>query len=77
MDGADKGAPYWLDTQHYYKAHAYRIAPHSSKGCLSIDGEAYPFQAFPVEVHPKLATLLSPHGRYAAEFQPRRQKAGS
>jgi sphingosine kinase len=54
---------------HYVKASAYRIKPKTTKGCLSIDGEAFPFETFQVEVHPKLATLLSPHGYYAADFQ--------
>ncbi|TFK55042.1 hypothetical protein OE88DRAFT_1623656 [Heliocybe sulcata] len=69
MDGAEKGSPFWLPGQHYYKAQAYRITPHSKKGCLSIDGEAYPFEEYQVEVHPKLGTLLSMHGRYATEFK--------
>ncbi|KDQ60793.1 hypothetical protein JAAARDRAFT_31774 [Jaapia argillacea MUCL 33604] len=68
MDEAEKGAPYWMEGQHYFKAYAYRVTPHSLKGCLAVDGEAYPFEEFQVEVHPKLATLLSPHGRYASEF---------
>jgi len=35
---------------------------------LSIDGEAFSFETFQVEVHPRLGTLLSPKGYYAAEF---------
>ncbi|KZT26357.1 hypothetical protein NEOLEDRAFT_1091226 [Neolentinus lepideus HHB14362 ss-1] len=69
MDGAENGSPFWLPGQHYYKAHAYRITPHSKKGCLSIDGEGYPFEEYQVEVHPKLGTLLSMHGRYATDFK--------
>ncbi|OBZ75597.1 Sphingoid long chain base kinase 4 [Grifola frondosa] len=68
MDGAEKGEPFWLDSQHYFKAHAYRIEPHSSEGLLAIDGEAYPFEAYQVEVHQGLATLLSPYGYYQADF---------
>ncbi|EMD38389.1 hypothetical protein CERSUDRAFT_48084 [Gelatoporia subvermispora B] len=68
MDGAEKGAQYWMDTQHYFKAEAYHIEPISSKGLLSVDGESYPFQPFTVEVHKGLATLLSPCGHYQADF---------
>jgi sphingosine kinase len=57
--------------QHYFKAHAYRIKPLSTKGCLSVDGEAFPFGEFQVEVHRGLGTLLSPYGHYAVNFQPR------
>lgn len=53
---------------HYYKAHAYRVKPLSKKGHFAVDGEAFPFEEFQVEVHQSLATLLSPYGYYAAEF---------
>lgn len=56
---------------HYIKAHAYRVKPLSNKGLLAIDGEIFPFEEFQVEVHQGLATLLSPHGYYAADFQVR------
>jgi len=39
------------------------------EGNLSVDGEQFPFEEFQVEVHPGLATFLSPHGHYAAEFR--------
>ncbi|KAL0946846.1 hypothetical protein HGRIS_013014 [Hohenbuehelia grisea] len=72
MPGAAKGEPYWNVNLKYMKAHAYRVKPLSSKGCLAVDGEVFPFEEFQVEVHPGLATLLSPHGFYAAEFDVRR-----
>ncbi|KAK7054838.1 sphinganine kinase lcb4 [Paramarasmius palmivorus] len=56
-----------------FKAHAYRVRPLSTKGCLSIDGERYPFEEFHVEVIPKLATLLSPYGCYAADFEKQKE----
>ena len=56
---------------HYIKAHAYRVKPLSNKGLLAIHGEIFPFEEFQVEVHQGLATLLSPHGYYAADFQVR------
>ncbi|EIN07333.1 hypothetical protein PUNSTDRAFT_144839 [Punctularia strigosozonata HHB-11173 SS5] len=69
MDGAEMGETFWLKSQHYFKAHAYRISPTpGSKGYVSIDGEAYEWKPFAVEVHPSLATFLSPDGRFAAEF---------
>ena len=64
--------------QHYYKAHAYRVTPHTtasiskskaSHNWLSIDGEHYqltPGQPFTVECHYALGALLSPTpGLYA------------
>jgi sphingosine kinase len=71
ITGAEKGQPYWLDSQHYFKALAYRVKPISPKGYVSVDGEAFPFEEFQVEVHKELATFLSPYGRYAAEFTAR------
>ncbi|KAJ3478301.1 hypothetical protein NLI96_g9856 [Meripilus lineatus] len=68
MDGAEVGKCFWMNSQHYFKAEAYRVEPHSNKSCLSVDGEAYPFEPFQVEVHKGLATLLSPYGSYQAEF---------
>ncbi|KAK0463936.1 ATP-NAD kinase-like domain-containing protein [Desarmillaria tabescens] len=70
-----KGGHFWKDSLHYIKAHAYRMKPLSPKGSLSVDGEIFPFEAFEVEVHQKLATLLSPHGYYAADFHPRESKS--
>ena len=54
--------------QHYFKAHAYRVTPLKPKGNFAIDGEAYPFEPFQVEVHQGLARFLSPYGRYAVDF---------
>ncbi|KIK57780.1 hypothetical protein GYMLUDRAFT_246764 [Collybiopsis luxurians FD-317 M1] len=66
--GAAKGELYWKDSLHYLKAHAYRVKPVLKKGFLSIDGEAYPFEEFQVEVLPKLATFISTYGSYNAPF---------
>ncbi|KAI0065370.1 hypothetical protein BV25DRAFT_1850670 [Artomyces pyxidatus] len=68
MDGAEHGAGYWRNSARYYKAVAYRVKPLKSQGYLSIDGEKFPYEEFRVEVHQGLGTLLSPLGRYAAEF---------
>lgn len=51
------------------------MKPLAPKGALSVDGEMFPFEAFEIEVHQKLATLLSPHGYYAADFLPRGSKS--
>ncbi|KIP09577.1 hypothetical protein PHLGIDRAFT_126171 [Phlebiopsis gigantea 11061_1 CR5-6] len=68
MDGAEVGKTYWMDSQHYFKAVAYRVEPHNRDSCLSVDGEGYPFEPFEVEVHKGLATLLSPYGVYNVKF---------
>lgn len=54
--------------QHYFKAEAYRVEPLKNTSCLSVDGEAYPFEPFQVECHKGLATLLSPYGVYRVKF---------
>ncbi|KAF8163335.1 ATP-NAD kinase-like domain-containing protein [Crassisporium funariophilum] len=71
MDGAPEGISFWHPKVHYIKAHAYRIKPLQKKGYLAVDGEPFPFEEFQVEVHKSLGTLLSPYGRYAADFAPR------
>ncbi|KAF5381091.1 hypothetical protein D9615_003996 [Tricholomella constricta] len=77
IGGAAKGQFYWHPQLHYVKAHAYRVKPLVSKGSLAVDGEIFPFEEFQVEVHQKLATLLSPHGYYAADFSSRPPSAPS
>jgi len=71
VGGAETGESFWHPKLQYFKAHAYRVKMLSDKGNLSIDGERFPFKEFQVEVHPKLGTFLSCHGRYATEFKPR------
>ncbi|KAH9856959.1 ATP-NAD kinase-like domain-containing protein [Lenzites betulinus] len=70
IDGSQRGEHFWQDTQHYYKAHAYRVEPlaSSAKGWLSVDGEAFPLAPFQVEVHARLGTLLSMYGAYQLDF---------
>jgi len=71
LDGAEQGWTYWLDTNHYFKATAYRVRPvaPAAKGYFSIDGEYLPFEEFVVEVHQRLGTFLSPYGYYHPEFK--------
>ncbi|KAG6907358.1 hypothetical protein DXG01_009242 [Tephrocybe rancida] len=77
LGGAAKGETYWQPNLHYVKAHAYRVKPLSPKGALAVDGEIFPFKEFQVEVHQKLATLLSPYGYYAVEFSPQHSRKGT
>jgi sphingosine kinase len=68
MNGAEKGAAYWQDQSHYFKASAYRLELLQEEGNLSIDGERFPFEGYYAEVHRGLGTVLSMHGRYAVNF---------
>lgn len=65
MDGSEQGKQYWISSQHYYKARAYRLTPHGSEGHCSIDGERFPHVPFEVEVLPRLGTTLG-RGSWAA-----------
>ncbi|KAJ5798831.1 uncharacterized protein N7503_006336 [Penicillium pulvis] len=50
------------------KATAFRLVPHQKEGYISIDGESIPFEAFQVEIHPGLGTVLSKSGnRYEVD----------
>ncbi|KAJ7273740.1 ATP-NAD kinase-like domain-containing protein [Mycena haematopus] len=69
--GAPKGQLYWHPNLKYIKAHAYRVKPLAPKGVVSVDGEVFPLEEFQVETHQALATILSPHGHYAADPPPR------
>lgn len=68
LNGAEKGAPYWLNQAQYFKASAYRLEFLQEDGNLSIDGERFPFEGYYAEVHRSLGTVLSMKGRYAVEF---------
>ncbi len=48
----------------YQKISGYRLIPRSNRkgGCLSIDGERYPFEPWQAEVHQGLGTVLSRNG---------------
>lgn len=68
MDGAEEGRTYWINTNRYFKASAYRAKPLASKGTLVVDGEQVPFEAFQVDVLSRLGTFLAPYPYYAPEF---------
>lgn len=44
------------------KATAYRLVPREKEGYISVDGEQVPFEAFQVEIHQGLGTVLSKSG---------------
>ncbi|KAH9079548.1 ATP-NAD kinase-like domain-containing protein [Lactarius deliciosus] len=68
LNGAEKGAAYWLSQAQYFKASAYRLGFLQEDGNLSIDGERFPFEGYYAEVHRGLGTVLSMKGRYAVDF---------
>ncbi|KAG8708865.1 sphinganine kinase lcb4 [Ceratobasidium sp. 394] len=64
ISGAEKGDQFWLPSQHYFKAEAYRLRPHDESGNLSIDGERFPYKEFHVETLKGLGTTLSMTGMW-------------
>ncbi|KAG8217916.1 ATP-NAD kinase-like domain-containing protein [Butyriboletus roseoflavus] len=68
MEGAEVGRSYWFTSNRYFKASAYRAKPLTASGVLMVDGEAFPFEEFQIEVLHRLGTLLSPNPYYAADF---------
>jgi len=68
MDGAEEGRTYWINTNRYFKASAYRARPLAPKGTLVVDGEQVPFEEFQVDVLNGLGTFLAPYPHYAPEF---------
>ncbi|WWD18462.1 hypothetical protein CI109_102914 [Kwoniella shandongensis] len=68
INAAAEGDIYWLDEQHYYKVSAF-IAENLDKAnqpIFTIDGEAFPWDSFHVDVHPRIANLLSLDGEFFA-----------
>ncbi|KAI9632026.1 putative D-erythro-sphingosine kinase [Dioszegia hungarica] len=66
ITSAETGGAYWLECQHYYKVSAFvaenldpRAQPH-----FTIDGEAFEFSSYHVEVLPRAARVLSLDGRF-------------
>jgi len=68
IHGAHEGRTYWVNTNRYFKASAYRARPLASKGTLVVDGEEVPFQEFQVDVLQRLGTFLSPYPHYEPAF---------
>ncbi|OAX44699.1 hypothetical protein K503DRAFT_706004 [Rhizopogon vinicolor AM-OR11-026] len=68
MDGAEEGRVYWMNSNRYFKASAYRARPLAPKGTLVVDGEEVPFQEFQVDVLHRLGTFLSPYPYYEPAF---------
>ncbi|KAG9318888.1 ATP-NAD kinase-like domain-containing protein [Chiua virens] len=67
--GAELGRSYWFTSNRYFKVSAYRAKPLTDGGVLMVDGEAFPFEEFQIEVLHRLGTLLSPYPYYAPEFK--------
>ncbi|KAG0660503.1 sphinganine kinase lcb4 [Rhodotorula mucilaginosa] len=65
MDGAESGALFSHRSLTYLKVKSYRLnfTPKQG-GCISIDGEEVPYEAFQVEVHKGLARVMSLTGRW-------------
>lgn len=57
-----------VQQNRYFKASAYRAKPLTASGVLMVDGEAFPFEEYQIEVLHRLGTLLSPYPYYAADF---------
>lgn len=66
ISGAEVGNPYWFDSQLYYKVRAYTVENLDKKNqpSFTLDGEAYDWDTFHVEVLPRGATLMSLDGRF-------------
>jgi sphingosine kinase len=66
ITSAEHGDAFWEDCQHYYKVRAF-IAENLDKAAqpmFTIDGEAFPWDSFHVEVLPRAASFLSLDGRF-------------
>ncbi|WWD04871.1 hypothetical protein V865_002942 [Kwoniella europaea PYCC6329] len=71
ITGAEKGEAYWLECQHYYKVSAFIVEnlDKAKQSIFTIDGESFPWDTFHVEVHPRIANLLSLNGDfYVSDF---------
>ena len=64
MTSADNGSHYDMQCVKYKKVMGYRLVPRAKSGCVSIDGEAIPFEPFQAEVHRGLGRILTRHGTY-------------
>ncbi|WWC62565.1 uncharacterized protein I303_105161 [Kwoniella dejecticola CBS 10117] len=71
ITGAEKGEAYWLECQHYYKVSEFIVEnfDKAAQPIFTIDGESFPWDAFHVQVHPRIANLLSLNGDfYVSDF---------
>ena len=68
MNELPQGTFFDMPEVNIRKATAYRLIPRENQGYISVDGENVPFEAFQVEVHKGLGTVLSKSGHlYEAE----------
>lgn len=63
---AESGQAFWLESQHYYKVRAFTAEnlDKVNQPMFTVDGEAYPFDEFHVEVLPRAARFLALDGRF-------------
>lgn len=66
ISSAPSGDPYWFESQLYFKVRSYTVENLDKKAqpSFTVDGEAYDWDTFHVEVLPRAATLMSLDGRY-------------
>lgn len=62
MSQVEDGGFFDMPEVNACKATAYRLVPREKEGYISVDGEEVPFEAFQVEVHKGLGTVLSKSG---------------
>ncbi|KAL2818977.1 ATP-NAD kinase-like domain-containing protein [Aspergillus cavernicola] len=62
MSAVPEGAFFDMPEVDIRKALAFRLSPREKEGYISVDGEKIPFEAFQVEIHKGLGTVLSKSG---------------
>ncbi|KAI9373074.1 ATP-NAD kinase-like domain-containing protein [Aspergillus egyptiacus] len=62
MSAVPEGAFFDMPEVEIRKALAFRLTPREKEGFISVDGEKIPFEAFQVEIHKGLGTVLSKSG---------------
>lgn len=81
VTAVDNGQFFDMEAVKYAKVTAFRLTPRGKVGYISVDGEKKPFEAFQVEVHRGLGTVISKsRARYQSEslgFDPRARKSAS
>ncbi|KAL2871996.1 putative sphingosine kinase (SphK) [Aspergillus lucknowensis] len=71
MSAVPEGAFFDMPEVVIRKALAYRLTPREKEGYISVDGEKIPFEAFQVEIHKGLGTVLSKSGHLYEARGPR------
>ncbi|KAL2795735.1 ATP-NAD kinase-like domain-containing protein [Aspergillus keveii] len=71
MTAVPEGAFFDMPEVDIRKALAFRLTPREKEGFISVDGEKIPFEAFQVEIHKGLGTVLSKSGHLYEAQGPR------